>query len=308
MWPSTATTLRVPAVVTSRTPSITSPAIVSNTITWPVFDSAGRPCAPGTPVASAPSSTRRSWPSWYSATMRSPSSAPPPPARRLGSRFVASVTNAIWLPSALTAGAQDDAFPARGTPTVTTPASIADTIASGSLLGGSSKMPLPSVSRSNRYTCEAQVGTHFGKRRRHEHAVARREHDDPTVFGHRRRCCAGGATARRRDPRRVARHAADRTRTGPTRRPGWPRTRPGPDRRPNPATPRTPWRRPRTPGADRSATAPAAGIHGRGRPGSAPRPVFRRPSVSRPGALTGTVMSTIVIVPTPSGDPGTWCT
>ena len=43
-------------------PGIAAAAIVSNAITWPVLDSAGLPWAPGTPVVSAPSSTRRMLP------------------------------------------------------------------------------------------------------------------------------------------------------------------------------------------------------------------------------------------------------
>ena len=56
----TVTICRVPPVVTRRIPSMVAPVIVSNTMSSPDFDSAGRPCAPGTAVASAPSSTRRS--------------------------------------------------------------------------------------------------------------------------------------------------------------------------------------------------------------------------------------------------------
>jgi hypothetical protein len=65
----------------------------------------------------------------------------------------ASVTNATWLPSMFTAGAHDAWSPATGNRCGSSTERVADTIDSGAPRGGSSKMPLPSVSRSKRKIC-----------------------------------------------------------------------------------------------------------------------------------------------------------
>ena len=221
---------------------------------------------------------------------------------RSASRLVASVTKAIWLPSALTAGDHDDRLPATGTPASTIPASTADTIASCGRRAGSSKMPFLSVSRSNRYTCDGHSCVQFSSagtsvRSREVNTTIRPSSD---IAGS--APPASDATPSLPDTSRTARRwsAAPRSHTNTCDVAYVTRHRPvGP---PGQRLARR-WCRTRTLRGGRSArsTGSRAPRYRNAPPGASTG--MPATTCMRPGSAIGTVTSTTVMVATPSGAP-----